>query len=204
MTARQSPQQDSSGNVAISALGYGLLSLLARASLSGYGLRREMQKPHSFFFGQAHVSQIYPELARLETAGLVTHTLTEQQSGPIKKVYTISPDGLQRLIHWVTEPTPTLEVRNEFLIKAHSLWLADPVAALPQFHAQVRYHEEQLAAYEKDLAELEREWGPEIVQMETPRFGDYLTVKRGVGYEHEYLAWLKWVIAILKQRHAHS
>lgn len=162
-----------------------------------------MEKPYSFFFGQAHISQIYPELARLEAAGLVTHSIAENKSGPVKKVYAISPNGLRRLTRWVTEPTPILEVRNEFLIKAHSLWLADPASALPEFHAQVRYHEAQLAAYEKDLAALEQEWGPALVHLETPRFGDYLTVKRGVGYEREYLAWLEWVIAVLEERQSH-
>jgi hypothetical protein len=28
----------------------------------------------------------------------------------------------------------------------------------------------------------------------------YLTVKRGVGYERDYIAWLQWVMAILEER----
>jgi hypothetical protein len=35
--------------------------------------------------------------------------------------------------------------------------------------------------------------------MNIPDFGDYLTVKRGVGYEREYIAWLQWVMAILEE-----
>src|SRR5690242_15170505 len=35
-------------------LGYALLSLLTRASLSGYDMAREMSKPQAFFFGQGH------------------------------------------------------------------------------------------------------------------------------------------------------
>ncbi len=35
--------------------------------------------------------------------------------------------------------------------------------------------------------------------MNIPDFGDYLTVKRGVGYEREYIAWLQWVMAILAE-----
>jgi PadR family transcriptional regulator AphA len=184
----------------ISVLGYALLSLLARVPLSGYDLTREMRKPHSFFFGQAHISRIYPELARLEAAGLVTSSIIEQRSRPDKKVYTLSALGWQRLKAWVVAPTPILEARSEFLIKAHSLWLADPAKVLVQFRAQERYHQEQLAAYERDLADVEQRWGAALVHLDLPPFGDYLTVKRGVGYEREYLAWLQWVIALLEER----
>lgn len=184
----------------ISVLGYALLSLLARVPLSGYDLTREMRKPHSFFFGQAHVSQIYPELARLEAADLVTSSIIEQRRRPDKKLYTLSPKGWRRLKAWVVAPTPILEVRSEFLIKAHSLWLADSAEALVQFRAHERYHQEQLAAYESDLADVEQRWGAALVHLDEPPFGDFLTVRRGVGYEREYLAWLHWVIAILEER----
>src|SRR5713101_2267370 len=96
----------------ISLLGYAILSLLARLPLSGYDMAREMKKPHSFFFGQAQLSQIYPELARLEELGLVTSTHVEQQGKPDKKVYTLSPLGLERLQQWMVEPTPIMETRS--------------------------------------------------------------------------------------------
>ena len=63
----------------ISTLGYAILSLLARTPLSGYDIAREMKRPTSFFFGQAQISQIYPELARLEGYELVTSVIVEQQ-----------------------------------------------------------------------------------------------------------------------------
>src|SRR5215467_1097228 len=66
----------------ISLLGYAILSLLARWPLSGYDIAREMKKPHSFFFGQAQFSQIYPELARLEASKLVTSRIVPQQGKP--------------------------------------------------------------------------------------------------------------------------
>ncbi len=89
------------------------------------------------------------------------------------------------------------------LIKAHSLWLADPEVALARFREQERYHADQLAAYEASLVELEGRWGAQLALLNTPRFGDYLTLKRGVGYEGEYVRWLRWVIAILEERMRH-
>lgn len=184
----------------ISLVGYAILSLLARIPLSGYDIVREMKKPHSFFFGQLQFSQVYPELARLGEAELVTSRIIEQQGRPDKRVYTISPLGLQVLQSWVVAPTPIVEARSEFLIKAHSLWLAHPQQAMIQFREHERYHREQLAAYEASLEETEQRWGSSIRLMNTPPFGDYLTVKRGISYEREYIDWLEWVIAILEER----
>jgi PadR family transcriptional regulator, regulatory protein AphA len=184
----------------ITLLGYAILSLLARVPLSGYDIAREMKKPHSFFFGQAQFSQIYPELARLEAARLVTSQIVPQQGKPDRKVYSLLPMGRQELERWVVSPTPILEVRTEFLIKAHSLWLADASQALIQFQAQERSHQASLAAYTAELTRLEDQWGHQIALLTTPDFGDYLTVKRGVTYEQEYIAWLQWVMAILQER----
>ena len=91
-------------------------------------------------------------------------------------------------------------MRSEFLIKAHSLWLADTEQALLQFQEQERYHQANLIAYEEALSMLEERWGARLALMNIPDFGDYLTVKRGVGYEREYIAWLQWVLAILEER----
>jgi PadR family transcriptional regulator, regulatory protein AphA len=187
----------------ISLLGYAILSLLVRTPLSGYDIAREMKRPHAFFFGHAQISQIYPELAHLQEAGLVTSALVEQQGRPDKRVYTIAPAGLERLRRWLVEPTPILEVRSELLIKAHSLWLADAEVALARFREHERYHSEQLAGYEAYLAEIEERWGAALALQNTPTFGDYLTLKRGVGYEREYVSWLRWVVAILEERVRH-
>lgn len=184
----------------ISTLGYAILSLLARTPLSGYDIAREMKRPKSFFFGHAQISQIYPELARLEGSELVTSAIIEQQGKPDKKVYTISLTGLQELQNWVVSPTPLLEVRSEFLMKAHSLWLADAEEALPHFREHARYHREHLAAYEANLAEMEERWDTGIALLDTQEFGDYLTVKRGISYEREYVSWLEWAITILEAR----
>ena len=187
-------------SIYISTLGYAILSLLARTPLSGYDIAREMKRPQSFFFGQAQISQIYPELARLEGFELVTSVSIEQQGKPDKKVYTISSAGLQEIQSWVVSPTPMLEVRSEFLIKAHSLWLVDAEEVLPHFNEHARHHREHLAVYEAHLAQMEERWGTSIALLHTQEFGDYLTVKRGVSYEREYLSWLEWAMTILEVR----
>src|SRR5919205_4499272 len=99
-------------------LSYGLLGLLARKPLSGYDLAQQMKRRVGLMWS-ALPSQIYPELARLEKQGLVTHHVVEQPDyRPDKKVYEITEAGREALRHWVSEPTVVTTLRDEFLLKA--------------------------------------------------------------------------------------
>src|SRR4051794_29228186 len=91
------------GWMEISTLGYALLALLEREPLSGYDLGQRMHKPIGFFW-QAPRSQIYPELARLESLGYVLHEVIPQEDRPYKKLYTITEAGRLALKSWVSEP----------------------------------------------------------------------------------------------------
>ncbi len=178
--------------MATSTLGHALLGLLARESLSGYDLSSRMRAPVGFFWEARH-SQIYPELARLEGEGLVTHAVVEQRDRPDKKVYTISDAGLRTLEEWVVEPPGPRPTRDELVLKAYSLWLADPKRALALFREQERQHEERLLRYEEIEAWMEKEWGRDLEQISSPHFASYAALQRGIGQERGYVDWCRWV-----------
>jgi DNA-binding PadR family transcriptional regulator len=181
----------------MTTLGYALLGLLAREPASGYDLMRQMQAPVGFFWRARH-SQIYPELARLEADGFITHEVVAQVDLPDKKVYTITPVGLAQLHAWITASAEPPVIRDEVLLKVFSLWMADPPAAIALLRDQERRHVAQLAVF----AELERQLeakGAEIQRPNEPYFATYLVLRRGIGYEQEYLAWCRWVITMLEQ-----
>ena len=69
-----------------------LLGFLARENLTGYEMKRLMEKSVGFFFGASYGS-IYPALKDLEEAGLVRSTLVVQEERPNKKVYEITTSG---------------------------------------------------------------------------------------------------------------
>ena len=66
-----------------------------------------------------------------------------QDHRPDKKVYEITEAGREALRQWVTEPTPTASVRDEFVLKAYSLWLAEPGETITHFSEQERLHQQQ-------------------------------------------------------------
>jgi hypothetical protein len=100
----------------------------------------------------------------------------------------------------VTEPTPPTAIRDEFVLKAYSIWLADPQEALRCLREQEQAHRQQLAEHEHLLARLEREWGSALHQLDSPLFGSSLAIQYGISYERDYVAWCQWVIEQLEQQ----
>lgn len=177
----------------MSTLSYAILGLLARESLSGYDLTSRMRDRVGFFWEARH-SQIYPELARLEERGLVTHRVVEQRDRPDKKVYTITDAGLRALEEWVVASPAPRPTRDELVLKAYSLWLVDPEGAVTLFREQARRHEERLLRYEEIGAWMEKEWGRDLEQISSPRFASYAALQRGIGQERGYVDWCRWVV----------
>jgi DNA-binding PadR family transcriptional regulator len=176
----------------MTTLRYALLGLLARKPLSGYDLKKRMEERVGFFWSARH-SQIYPELARLEREGMVTHKVVEQSDRPDKKVYEATSAGLAALKEWVTAPVNPRPARDELVLKAYSLWLAEPEEALALFREQERRHEEQLRQYEEIRAWMEREWKGDLERLDSPKSASYAALRRGILYEREYAEWCAWV-----------
>lgn len=176
----------------VTTLGYAILGLLSREALSGYDLTSRMKARVGFFWEARH-SQIYPELARLEERGLVTHHVVEQRDRPDKKVYEITDAGLDTLKEWVTEPPKPRAARDELVLKAYSVWLAEPERAVALFRDEERRHEEQLLEYERIRAWMEKEWGKDVLRTDSPRFASYAALQRGILYERGTAEWCRWV-----------
>jgi hypothetical protein len=80
-----------------------------------------------------------------------------------------------------------LRASDELVLKAYSLWLADPKGALALFQQQGRRHEEQLVRYEEIGAWIEKEWGRDLERIGSLRFASYTALQRGIFYERGYV-----------------
>ena len=181
---------------ALTTLGYALLGLLARGEGSGYDLTQRLKDPVGFFWHAQH-SQIYPELARLETLNLVQHTPVFQLERPDKKVYHLTPAGMQQLKAWLEDVTEVPKKRDELALKAYSIWLADPEQAARMMAEHAEVHTIHLAEFERRLACLEREAGDLMWQPNSKWFGVHAVLRRGIGFEREYLEWCRWLAQAL-------
>lgn len=177
----------------ISKLGYAILAMLARQPSTGYELSARSRRPIGYFWSARH-GQIYPELRKLLDAELVRFSAGPGPGPREKKVYSLTETGLEALREWVLQdPAPAESGRDELLLKAYSIWTADPAGAQELFAGQVRRHQDRLAEYEADweLVESRHQDGPPPVS--DPDFGSYATLRCGIDYECQRIAWLTWM-----------
>ena len=178
-----------------STLGYALLGLLAREPLSGYDLARHLERPLGFFWSARH-SQIYPELAKLEAAGLVAHEVVAQSDRPDKKVYAPTGEGRERLAAWVTSALPPEKPKVELLLRTHSVWTADPVAAAALYEGEAERAEADLARFEAALGRFTAAGMPSVGD---PRFGSVANLRYGIANRREVAAWCRWMVGELRR-----
>jgi len=87
----------------LTPLGYALLGLVHQQPRSGYDLRRLFEATPMAYFSSSP-GAIYPALDRLERGGLVVGTVDARQPLRPRKVYEITPTGVETLRAWVTKP----------------------------------------------------------------------------------------------------
>ncbi|EFH83230.1 transcriptional regulator, PadR-like family [Ktedonobacter racemifer DSM 44963] len=176
----------------MTTLGYALLALLARQESSGYDLAQRLKRPIGFFW-TAHSSHIYSELARLEEGGFITPQVVAQPTRPAKRLFSVTESGLAALRTWVTTPIEPSPPRDELVLKAYAIWLADPAQAIALFRQQEELHTARLAEYEHILARIEHEHGKQL-DITLPDFGNYATLHAGVYAEQASVAWCRWMV----------
>jgi DNA-binding PadR family transcriptional regulator len=198
LEARDLPGGQAGESLHSRTLSYALLGLLARRPLWGYELARRMKEPIGYFW-HAHHSQIYPELAALESQGFVTHEVVQQQDRPDKKLYSITEAGRVTLQRWVIEVELGSPSRDELMVKAFSVWLADRNAASALYRAHEREHLRQLAIYETQQAQLEERHGADAQRVDSPAFASYATLRHGIEYERGYAQWCGWMAGALER-----
>jgi DNA-binding PadR family transcriptional regulator len=122
------------------SLRHALLAILAVEPLTGYDLTKHFDRSAANVWHAPH-SQIYPELRKLESAGLVTAESVARGDHGVKRTYSITKAGLDVLVEWVEEATPPAPVRDDFHLKATYLEYGSFANARRQFEAHLDYHE---------------------------------------------------------------
>ena len=95
------------------SLRHALLAILAVEPMTGYDLTKHFDRSAAYVWHAPH-SQIYPELRKLEDAGLVTAESVARGDHGIKRTYSITDAGLTELIEWVEELDPPAPDRDAF------------------------------------------------------------------------------------------
>ena len=103
---------------------YVILGALSWGPRSGYEIKQLVDKSTRFFWAASY-GQIYPELRRLEEAGLVAGA-ADPQGGRPRTRYTLTPAGRARLREWLLDESAGYELRDEGLLKLFFSRVLDP------------------------------------------------------------------------------
>lgn len=101
-------------------LKHGILGLLNYGAMTGYEIKEVFQNSLSYFW-KAQTSQIYRELQTLKKKGWVTDTVVPQEGKPDKKPFTITAEGKEELLCWLTNPGQSLESNSPLLMRTFFL-----------------------------------------------------------------------------------
>jgi PadR family transcriptional regulator AphA len=162
----------------LSPTGRVILGMVARGVRSGYEIKQLVDKSTRHFWAASY-GQIYPELRRLETDGLIKGR-PDPSGARAKVVYELTPDGKQALRDWLLSDAGLLyELRDEAMLK---LFFSDiePGTALRTIRAMRALHErkhEQL----------------ELIETAAPQMstGPALTLQIGLGITGWLIEWCK-------------
>lgn len=126
-----------------------LLGLLRKRPMSGYDLRKDVERSVGYFWAPAK-TQIYATLPKLVESGYATHERVVQTQRPDKTIYAITEDGRNALREWVEEaPLDAGHGRNLILLKLYLGAEADPEALRRQLQERRQDAERLLAELEE-------------------------------------------------------
>lgn len=176
-----------------STLKYVLLGLIKRKPRSGYDLDQAFKKEVGEFW-QAQHSQIYPELGKMESQGLIRFEVEITGTRLEKKVYHLTDIGEKVLRQWVRQPSSDLPInRDEFILKIFFLSnCADPDLE-NIIKEQYQLHSECLEYLQGRMELLfpQRDYQQDL--------GHFLVLDRAISRETEYVSWLSKILNKIKK-----
>lgn len=175
---------------AVSNLGFAILGLLARRESTGYEVAQRMRRPIGYFWTARH-SQIYPELNRLDAAGMVEHEVIDGAGPRPTKRYRITETGRAALAAWVVGELEPQPVRDLEVLRLWSIWTVDPEAADDLIGRLEATHQSVLDRYLEELAEVADQ--PGARDPANPLFATRITLEGGIRSRRTALEWCAWM-----------
>ncbi|MGW4891673.1 PadR family transcriptional regulator [Kitasatospora sp. NPDC004240] len=173
------------------SLPHAILTALLEKPSSGLALTRRFDRSIGFFWSATH-QQIYRELGRLETSGLIRAL---PQTGPVrgqKREYEVLPAGRAALVDWVAERQEPKAIREPLLLRLRAAAVVGAAGLAEELERHLALHREQLAQY----LEIERRDFPPEQAAEENRL-QHAVLRAGIGLETFWTEWLAEALAAL-------
>ncbi|BCK55609.1 PadR family transcriptional regulator [Nocardia wallacei] len=110
-----------------------LLVYLGTKAASGYDIVKGFQDTYGFLWNASY-QQVYRDLAKLHSDGLVDLEVVANDPRPPRKVYRLNDAGLAAMQRFLATPVKPPKFNDAFLVKLASIHLMDPDAFTEEFH----------------------------------------------------------------------
>ncbi|MEU1407324.1 PadR family transcriptional regulator [Streptomyces sp. NPDC005728] len=184
------------------ALRNAVMAALLEGEASGYDLAKGFESSVANFW-MATPQQIYRELERMESEGLVAARIVQQERRPNKRLYTLTDAGYAAVHTYTTEPPakPTA-IRDELLVKVQCVDVGDLQAVRRAIAQRMELAAAKLVRFERKRERLLAGRTEDEYFSTAERIGPYLTLLRGLALEQENLRWGEVAVKRLDQRTA--
>lgn len=131
-----------------------LFALLVVEPMTGYDLHKQFESSVGHVW-HAPDSQIYPELKRMESEGLLEGEEIPWGPRGKKRQYHVTEEGKAAFRNWMDTPLEYARTRDPAHLKAAYLEWADPDAARAQLRAHITHHTGLLGQWREKVKEIE-------------------------------------------------
>jgi DNA-binding PadR family transcriptional regulator len=176
-----------------------VLAALLDGESSGYDLAKSFDASVANFW-TATPQQLYRELDRLATDGLIEARLVQQERRPNKRMFSLTEAGREAIRTFTATPPKPSTFRNELLIKVNAVDGGDAAAVRTLVAEQLDWSTTKLARYERMRHRLLGDRSEAEYLAENPRVGPYLTLLRGISFEEENIRWGQRTLEVLDSR----
>ncbi len=174
-------------------LGFAILaSLVVESPCSGYDLVKRFDERVSCFWAASH-QQVYRELRQLKERDWVSCETVIQTGRPNKQVYCITALGQAQLTEWIEASSEPTAIREELMVKMLAGHLVSEQKILDELKRRYEIHQEKLIT----LKDMECKDFPDLPHLSLEKKFLYLTLRRGIRYETDWIAWCEEAIQLL-------
>ncbi len=182
------------------ALRNALMAALLEGEASGYDLAKGFDASVANFW-TATPQQLYRELERMESEGLISARVVEQERRPNKRLFTLTEAGLEAVRAYTSElPGKPTAIRDELLVKVQCVDAGDIEAVRAGIAERMKWATAKLDSYERLRRRLLDGRTEDEYFATAERVGPYLTLMRGMAFERDNLEWGRLALLRLEQR----
>ncbi len=187
--------------MAFMALQDALLAALSYGESSGYELAKAFDVTVANYWA-ATPQQLYRELDKMESAGLIQARVVEQTKRPNKRMFTLTDQGRAALRAFTVRTPKPMVIRDELLVQVEAMDLQDADTIQANVREKLEASQAKLKRYRRTREHLLQGRTEQEYLAEAEHLGPYLTLLRGISFEKETVRWCKVVLETLAIRTA--